>query len=166
MDPQLKALNPDPDIRNRQSYTIRPHDGRLLRVLGQHSELSYYDSMGINRAYCSDVCPSALLCPSGSYPGIVNFNCWEIGLLVQWCWKLNLLELLCSEYTRIKSNIYVKIIGQTDILIFWVHLQIIRIDMYAMLSWNWIDIVTCIQNPYSINPCSWIQINLLYFGGP
>lgn len=34
-------------------YTIKPLDSTLISVLGQRTEISFYDALLVNKAYCS-----------------------------------------------------------------------------------------------------------------
>ena len=65
----LKYSHREPSVGDKLSYTVRPKDPKLLRLLGQKSELSFYDIEVINRAYCAHTCNANVSCSYGGYQG-------------------------------------------------------------------------------------------------
>ena len=49
------------------SLTIEPHDHRMIRTMGQLSQLSFKDVRLVNTAHCSHVCGTSLQCENGGY---------------------------------------------------------------------------------------------------
>ena len=56
-------------IMHYRMNPVKPHDSRMIKTMGQRSQLSFNDAKLINTAYCSDVCKGVnLQCENGGYP--------------------------------------------------------------------------------------------------